>query len=204
MNLDKYTIHPTKYHKDRVNNLTGKRFGRLLVLGLLVKKVVKYGKSKTAWLCKCSCSSVCVVDSNTQLTSGNTKSCGCFRKDNTGNFATKHGQARPGKITMKYSMWNSAKQRAAKNQLGFNIELSDIFIPTFCPVLGTKLEKSCSKVPSANSPSLDRIIPSLGYVKGNIKVISHRANALKNNASLEELNKLCSWLAAQLGEPLTA
>ena len=38
-----------------------------------------------------------------------------------------------------------------------------------------------------SSPSLDRIIPSLGYVKGNIRVISFRANTLKNNATLSEL-----------------
>lgn len=38
-----------------------------------------------------------------------------------------------------------------------------------------------------NDPSVDRIIPELGYTKGNVRVISNRANLLKNNASIEEI-----------------
>jgi hypothetical protein len=49
-----------------------------------------------------------------------------------------------------------------------------------------------------NSPTLDRIIPSLGYVRGNVKVISMRANVLKHNASLDELKKLVAWLEKEL------
>lgn len=40
------------------------------------------------------------------------------------------------------------------------------------------------------SPSLDKIIPSLGYAKGNIWVISYRANTIKNNCTFEEIQKL--------------
>ena len=38
-----------------------------------------------------------------------------------------------------------------------------------------------------NSPTLDKIIPSLGYVSGNIWIISHRANTIKSDASIDEL-----------------
>ena len=41
-----------------------------------------------------------------------------------------------------------------------------------------------------DSPSLDKIIPSLGYVKDNIWVISYRANTIKNNCTFEEIEKL--------------
>ena len=41
-----------------------------------------------------------------------------------------------------------------------------------------------------SSPSLDKVIPSLGYVKGNIWVISYRANTIKNNCTFEEIEKL--------------
>lgn len=41
-----------------------------------------------------------------------------------------------------------------------------------------------------NAPSVDRIRPELGYVKGNVRVISSRANLLKNNAEIWELEKV--------------
>ena len=61
-----------------------------------------------------------------------------------------------------------------------------------CPVLGIPLvigEGACSD----NSPSIDRIIPELGYVKGNIKVISRRANRIKNDATPDELFKVWQY-----------
>lgn len=59
-----------------------------------------------------------------------------------------------------------------------SITLGDIpDIPDFCPVLKTPME----------TPSLDRIDSTKGYVKGNIRIISKRANMLKNNATAEEL-----------------
>ena len=72
--------------------------------------------------------------------------------------------------------------------------MSDIFIPEACPLLGIEITKNIVGQPTHNSPSLDRIDNRLGYVKGNVWVISHRANTLKSNASLEELERLVSNL----------
>lgn len=86
----------------------------------------------------------------------------------------------------------SAKFRAKKNNLPFDLEIDDIIIPEYCPILEIKLErKEYGKGGSfqPNSPSLDKIIPNLGYVKGNIIVISMKANAMKSNATKEELTK---------------
>jgi hypothetical protein len=44
------------------------------------------------------------------------------------------------------------------------------------------------------SPSLDRIVPEKGYVEGNIAIISQRANTLKQDASLDDLRNLVTWL----------
>ncbi len=41
-----------------------------------------------------------------------------------------------------------------------------------------------------DSPSLDKIIPKLGYVKGNVWVVSNKANRIKSNATIEELELL--------------
>lgn len=47
---------------------------------------------------------------------------------------------------------------------------------------------------SANSPSLDRIVPALGYAPGNIHWISYRANAIKSNATPDELHKVADYM----------
>lgn len=81
------------------------------------------------------------------------------------------------KTSKQYRLWCSARARANTKGREFNIEVSDVVIPKVCPVLGIPMK----------SPSIDRIDSAKGYVKGNIRVISNRANTLKNNATVEEL-----------------
>ena len=88
--------------------------------------------------------------------------------------------------------WN-AKRRAKEKNLPFNIEKSDVIIPEYCPILNIKLKVN-EGVAKDSSPTLDRIIPSKGYVKGNIQVISYRANTIKNDATIEELEKIINYL----------
>lgn len=90
-------------------------------------------------------------------------------------------------------IWNRARSRATEKLLDFNIDLSDIVIPIVCPVLGIKLDLTSKS--TRYSPSIDRIDSSKGYVKGNIQVISNRANMLKNNATIDELKLVISHLA---------
>lgn len=84
-----------------------------------------------------------------------------------------------------------AKRRSKVQNLPFNIEINDIIIPKYCPILEIRLERNYGGKPKSNSPSLDKIIPELGYVKGNIRVISHKANMMKNNATEKELKLFC-------------
>ena len=87
-----------------------------------------------------------------------------------------------------------AKHRAKVLGLEFNIEISDIVIPEYCPVLGLKILKNSDDRFVDNSPSLDRIDINRGYVKGNVKVISMKANRLKNNATIEEVKKILKYM----------
>ena len=91
-----------------------------------------------------------------------------------------------------YKMWDNAKQRAKRQVLPFTITVEDIVIPETCPIFGTPL--IWSETPTNDMPTLERIIPALGYVPGNIAVISFRANRIKNDASLAELKQLVAWL----------
>jgi hypothetical protein len=94
---------------------------------------------------------------------------------------------------------NSAKVRAKKKNIPFDITKEDIIIPTFCPVLGIKLQvnSGCAK---HSSPSLDRIIPDKGYIKGNVIVVSYKANTIKNDATIEDLEKVTNFYKKKMGE----
>jgi len=84
-----------------------------------------------------------------------------------------------------------AKQRAKKKGLPFNITPSDVVVPDKCPLLGIELKRSrVNRGPSDNSPTLDRINPSEGYVRGNVWVISGKANRIKTDASIDEIRSL--------------
>ena len=98
----------------------------------------------------------------------------------------------------EYHLWRAARHRARMKGLPFTIEPDDIIIPETCPAIGIVIEKGIGKL-HAGSPSLDRIKPELGYVPGNTAVISHRANSMKQDASIEELEKLYKWLLTQGG-----
>lgn len=83
------------------------------------------------------------------------------------------------------------KSRAKVNSIPFNLELEDIIIPEICPVLNIKIQSVAGAGTNQyGSPSVDRIDSALGYTKGNIRVISQRANLLKSNATVEELQKV--------------
>ena len=93
------------------------------------------------------------------------------------------------------SMFQNAKGRSKKQGIPFAITKDDITIPDTCPVLGIRLDWGVGQGRmNDNSPSLDKIIPELGYVPGNICVISWRANRLKNDATLAELESVCDYL----------
>ena len=93
---------------------------------------------------------------------------------------------------------NGARQRAIKRGLEFNIEAVDVEIPKTCPILDIPIIKHiCVDVrsgPHNNSPSIDRIDNTKGYIKGNIQVISHKANTMKANATPDELIKFAKWI----------
>lgn len=94
--------------------------------------------------------------------------------------------ARAKKNDPKALLLRSAQSRAAANGIECRLTKNDFEIPLVCPLLGAWLAAAEGKA-GPNSPSLDRIDSSKGYVPGNIWVISHKANAMKNNASREEL-----------------
>ena len=92
----------------------------------------------------------------------------------------------------KKRMLYSARSRAKKNNLDCNITESDIILPDVCPMLGIELYQSKGR--TGHGYSLDRIDSDKGYIKGNVQVISDRANRYKDNMSLEDAELLVKFL----------
>lgn len=91
-------------------------------------------------------------------------------------------------LSYKKEMLRSARQRATKKNLEFNIDISDINFPDKCPLLNISM--SINSKNKDFSYSLDRVDSSKGYIKGNVWVISHKANRIKSDATVEELEML--------------
>jgi hypothetical protein len=94
------------------------------------------------------------------------------------------------------ALWERARRRARQAGVQFTIKPGDIAVPSVCPALGIRI--TIGKERSSGSPSLDRIIPTRGYVRGNVRVISDKANRLKSNLTPAELRKRAACAPAPL------
>tara|TARA_B100000214_G_C23973436_1_gene631404 strand:+ start:577 stop:996 length:420 start_codon:yes stop_codon:yes gene_type:complete len=88
------------------------------------------------------------------------------------------------------------KYKCQKDATPFDLELIDLEpYPIFCPILGVTLDWTKFGQGTANcSPSIDRINPKKGYVRGNCRIISAKANRLKNDGTLEELKSILNYM----------
>jgi hypothetical protein len=111
----------------------------------------------------------------------------------------KYNKEYPKRQPPSYRMWIKAQNRAKQSGIPFTIDPSDVSIPVLCPLLGIPLRRG-EGVQCRNSPTLDRKNPALGYVKENVWVISYKANAMKQDATLEELELLVQNLRAGMGQ----
>ena len=109
-------------------------------------------------------------------------SCWCIK-------CQKKAQARIRDTNPESCLLAQAKNRAKSKKIPFNIDITDIVMTDKCPVLGIEWRSGGNDT----VPSLDKIDPAKGYVKGNIVVVSMRANRLKNDATPDELRRLADF-----------
>lgn len=96
----------------------------------------------------------------------------------------------------EFRLQDYARRRAELYNVPFSLTVDDIVIPAKCPVFGFPLVRNTGIDAKAkfNSPTIDRIIPGKGYVKGNIHVISGMANTIKGNRDLAEWKMFAKWI----------
>jgi len=92
-------------------------------------------------------------------------------------------------------IYNGLRSSAKKRGIPFTLtmeEIQQISIPISCPIFHTALEYHRG-VACDNSISFDRIDSSKGYDITNLHVISNRANKLKSDATIIELQQLAEY-----------
>ena len=100
---------------------------------------------------------------------------------------------------------SSKKRDSVPKEFNIDVDYLKQIDTDICPILGIPMQWNIGNHHGqgkgraiATSKSLDRIDSSRGYVKGNVIIISWRANRLKNNATLEELITLGKWAETNL------
>jgi hypothetical protein len=92
------------------------------------------------------------------------------------------------------------KMKASCKQRNIPYNLDEIYLQEiwtgFCPITGEQLVCAIddNQKISSNSAELDRFVPELGYIKGNVTWISRRMNSLKNNGTIDDFKLLISWM----------
>jgi len=158
-------------------NLTGQTFGRLVVL----ERANNAKGQHTQWKCLCACGNIVIV-SSANLKVGNTKSCGCLRKEVSSQKSFVHGMHK----SPEYRTWERMKERccntnrpAYKYYGGRGISIypkwKDSFI-AFFNYIGPK--------PPGNY-SIDRINTNGNYEPGNVRWATPKEQA--NNSRRNHL-----------------
>jgi len=101
-----------------------------------------------------------------------------------------------------YGWANCIRRRAKVKGLPYDLDADFLMsiMPERCPVLDIPLARRTGVGTTANSPTVDRIVPELGYVRGNVMIISKRANQIKSDASPEEIMKVAQFYTTLLNQ----
>jgi hypothetical protein len=89
--------------------------------------------------------------------------------------------------------FRSKKAQALSKGIDWTVSFGELEWPEKCPILGIELDYFLERL-AENSPSFDRIDPSRGYVAGNVRVVSWRANRIKNDGSANEHRLIADYL----------
>lgn len=113
------------------------------------------------------------------------------KADRDRQYSTKQGHAR--------LIFSGVKSRAKKENIPCTVSVEEILkdLPDYCPALGIKLSWCQRKGQAGDkdtSPSLDKFIPELGYVPGNVFWISGLANKIKSKFTTSQLTLVASWM----------
>jgi hypothetical protein len=169
-------------------DILGKRFGRIVV----IEKTAKRSQESIVWKCRCDCGKETFVSTG-NLRSGNTVSCGCFRREKTKLSFQKHGCTANDRVTKEYRTWDAMKERCYnpkckqfKNYGGRGIKVCDEWLHSFENFLAYL--KANKMYPKPVGMSIDRIDNDGNYEPGNIRwATQSQQNCNQRSRSKKEL-----------------
>lgn len=184
----------TKIHRE---DITGKIFGKLTVLAPHDKK-----NRTWRWKCVCDCGNETIAYVS-KLKNGCKTSCGCGKYQNIKPKYGKEHHGWTGYEEIYGSYWNQLKSSAKIRKIKFKVDVKfawDLFLQQNrkCALTGVKLvfpKTQCGRSLLKNKPSLDRIDPRRGYVKGNVQWVNMDVNYMKLDLTQEEFIHICKLIA---------
>lgn len=103
--------------------------------------------------------------------------------------------------SVQRAKFRAKKSNCVRTGYEWTVEFGDFIWPDTCPILGLPLDYFAETI-QENSPSFDRIDNDVGYVKGNVQIISWRANRIKNNGTAKEHRQIADFLDTLESVPL--
>ena len=170
-----------------VKDLTGQRFGRLVV-------VERGGRDKnglTTWKCRCDCGET-TIETRSNLINGRVNSCGCLSIELSLQRFTKHGK----RHTRLYGVWNNMKNRCYNPKV-HNYHRYGARGITVCEEWRDNFEKFCEWAISngydENAPfgkcTLDRIDNDKGYSPDNCRWVDAKTQSNNRSNNRKEIHK---------------
>lgn len=179
---------------------TGHVYGRLTVLSRYDDGPASNGR-RTRWLCRCECGTEKIAVGH-ELASGDTNSCGCFRREIVGAGRRTHGKTR----SYTHTSWRAAKDRCFNchhtkfaDYGGRGIIMCEAWATDFAAFLRDMGERP-------RGMTLDRIDNSKGYEPGNCRWAPIDAQAANRRSNIEWRGALTTIksVAEEIGVPRTS
>lgn len=186
-------------NKEKRIDLTGQRYGRLIVLERAEPHITKSGKKIERWKCKCDCGNETVVRHG-NIRNGSTTSCGCYHKEKFGDINRTHNLSNKSHL---YGVWKSIKDRcyrekckSYKNYGGRGIKMCDEWKNDYKSFYVWAIENGYEEKQTTggmNILSIDRIDVNGDYCPSNCRFVTNivQARNKRNTMTDDERYSIC-------------